>query len=37
MPNLRYHLVIQSIVGTVTANPRVEIKSIDAVSDWADL
>src|SRR4029077_389826 len=31
------HRVIQSIAGTVMARASVEIKSIDAASDWADL
>ena len=31
------YLLIQSIAGTVIARASVEIKSMDAVSDWADL
>src|SRR5271163_3462486 len=31
------YLLIQSIAGTVIARASVEIKSIDAVSDWAAL
>src|ERR1700686_944268 len=31
------HLLIQSIAGTVIARARVEIKSIEAISDWAAL
>jgi hypothetical protein len=31
------HLLIQSIAGTVIAKASVEIKSMDAVSDWAAL
>src|ERR1700688_4032839 len=31
------HLLIQSIAGTVIAGASVEIRSMDAISDWAAL
>ena len=31
------HLLIQSIAGTVMASASVEIRSMDAISDWAAL